>query len=172
MACCGCSRVKPKPPLWQEASLLVVLLPLFSHPLVLLTGQTNCPQALSDQQGSSSPETPGATLVAGKSAQTKTKPLKRKHRRIFWCWLMLYCSDAESIPHLHDAILPDDHAPVAGFCFAGAPLTKWGCWCHKTAVQFLFWSRCAGVWISVQHFLLIINNVTAQTSTVSYIHEH
>lgn len=175
MVCCDCSQVKPKPPLWQVGSLLGVLLPLFYHPLVLLIGQTNCPPALSDQLGSSSPGTPAASLGAGKSGQTQTNFKKKGNiETALICWLILhvYSSDVTSTPYLHYTILPDDHAPVAGFCFAGASLTRRKPWCHEAAAHFLLWRCCAGVWVSIQHFLLIIHYVTTQTFNINQIHEH
>lgn len=69
MVCCDYCRVKPKPPLWLVGSLLVVLLPPFYPPPVLLIGQRNCQPAPSVQLGSSSPGTPSASLAAGKSVQ-------------------------------------------------------------------------------------------------------
>ncbi len=137
MVCCDCSQVKLKPPLWLVGSLLDVLLLLFYPPPVLLIGQTNCPPALSDQLGSSSPGTPIASLGAGKSVHIKTRTVKKEiWKQHYVIHIFLWCD----IPPLHHfpwwsctsgwalLCLSFPHfqkAPVPQSCGPSPPLMRW-----------------------------------------------
>lgn len=151
---CGCIPVTPKSPLWPKGSLPVVSLPLF-YPLcppALLTGRTSCPPAPAGRLGSSSPGTLISSQAAGKSGQ---KNPQNWYKRNNHDW------QSRHSPYLHHTALPGDQTPVAGLCFAGAPLTDRRC--HKAPVHFLFWWSCVGAGVSVQHLFLIIHDVTAAT---------
>lgn len=63
------------------------------------------------------------------------------------------------VSHLHDAVFPDDHAPVAGLRLAGTPVAE-----HrvpKAAAQVVLGGRGAGVGVPVQHLLLVVDHVAA-----------
>lgn len=74
MVCSDCCQGKLKPLLSRMGSLLDVLLLPFYPPPALLIGQMNYQPALSDQQESSSPGTPSASLAAGKSIRIREEP--------------------------------------------------------------------------------------------------
>lgn len=62
--------------------------------------------------------------------------------------------------HLHDAILPDDHAPVAGLRLAGAPVAER--WLPEAAAQVVLGGCGVGIGVSVQHLLLIVHYVAVR----------
>lgn len=157
MVCSDCCQVKPKPLPSLMGSLLDASLLPFYPPPELLIGQMNYQPAPSDQQESSSPGRPTASLAAGKSITIKSRTLKPSRTNID----LITDTYTSFYKYLHDAILPDDHAPVCGLCFAWASLTSRRPRCHKAAADFLLCGCRAGVGVSIQHFLFIIHCVAA-----------